>query len=62
MRAFGVKGTGIKKHERGVSRFRMLRTRHSLPEDVGLNPGLGQGVKDLALLYLWHRPAAAAPA
>ena len=29
-------------------------------EDVGLIPGLAQGVKDQALLWLWRRPAAAA--
>ena len=50
----------------------------SNPEDVGLIPGLTQRVKDWAfltscgighrcgsdpiLLWLWHRPAAAAPA
>ena len=28
---------------------------------MGLNPGLAQWVKDLALLWLWCRPAAAAP-
>ena len=29
-------------------------------EVVGSIPGLTQGVKDLALLWLWHRPAAVA--
>ena len=29
--------------------------------DMGLTPGLAQWVKDLALLWLWYRPAAAAP-
>ena len=33
----------------------------SIQEDAGLIPGLVQGVKDLALLWLWCRPAAAAP-
>ena len=33
----------------------------SIQEDDGLIPGLTQWVKDLALLWLWHRPAAAAP-
>ena len=28
---------------------------------VGSLPGLAQRVKDLALLWLWHRPAALAP-
>ena len=30
-------------------------------EVVGLIPGLAQWVKDLALLWLWSRPAATAP-
>ena len=30
-------------------------------EDVGSIPGLTQWVKDLALLWLWCRPAAAVP-
>ena len=29
-------------------------------EDAGLIPGLAQRVKDLALLWLWRRPVAAA--
>ena len=30
-------------------------------EVAGLIPGLAQWVRDLALLWLWHRPAATAP-
>ena len=30
-------------------------------EVAGLIPGLTQWVKDLALLWFWHRPAAVAP-
>ena len=30
-------------------------------EVEGLIPGLAQWVKDLALLWLWHRPEAVAP-
>ena len=33
----------------------------SIQEDVGSIPGLTQRVKDLALLWLWHRLAAVAP-
>ena len=38
-----------------------LRTRHSVYEDVGLILGLTQWVKDPGWLWLWCRPAAAAP-
>ena len=48
----------------------MLRTQHSVHEDVGLIPGLAQWAKNLwhrlqmwpgpELLWLWCRPAAAA--
>ena len=32
----------------------------SIHEHLGLIPGLAQWVSDLALLWLWHTPAAAA--
>ena len=33
----------------------------SIHEDAGLIPGLAQRAKDLAMLWLWCRPAAVAP-
>ena len=40
-----------------------LRVQHSVSEDEdgGSIPDLAQWVKDLVLLWLWYRPAAAAP-
>ena len=38
-----------------------LRTQHSVCEDEGSIPSLTQWVKDPVFLWLWHRPAAAAP-
>ena len=37
-----------------------LRTQHCICGDAGMTPGLAYGVKGLALLWLWHRSAAAA--
>ena len=37
-----------------------LRTKYSVCEDEGLIPGLSQWIKDLVLLWLCCRPAAAA--
>ena len=33
----------------------------SIPVDANLTPGLAQWVQDPALLWLWYKPAAAAP-
>ena len=41
--------------------FRKLRPQCSVRVDAGLIPGLVQGVKDPALLWLWGRPAAETP-
>ena len=43
------------------SEFPLWLSSNCIPADAGLIPCLAQWVKDLALLWLWCRPAAAAP-
>ena len=46
---------------RSSRRVSWERNPTSIHENMGSIPGLAQWVKDLALLWLWYRPAAVAP-
>ena len=50
----------VKRENQSSAVAQMVENWTSTHEDAGLIPGLAQWVKDLTLLWLWHRLAATA--